>query len=136
MRTSPNRLVAAVFGGVYLLVGVLGLFVAGTNIIGSEGGLLLGIFQVNHVHNIAHLAIGGALALTAAQGVRPARIANVTVGAAYLLLGVVGFFLAATPANILALNTPDHVLHLASALVLLAIGLATDRAPVAEQAQA
>lgn len=131
MRTAPNRLVAGIFGGVYLLVGVLGLFVAGSNVVGSEGGLLLGLFQVNHLHNVAHLAIGAALVLTAVRGVRPARIANVTIGAVYLLLGIVGFFIAATPVNILALNTPDHVLHLASALVLLGVGLALDRREVA-----
>ena len=46
MNQSPNRLVATIFGAVYLLVGVLGLFVAGANFAGPEGGLLLGIFQV------------------------------------------------------------------------------------------
>ncbi len=49
------------------------------------------------------------------------------MGAAYLLLGVVGFFLVGTAANILALNTFDHFLHLASAIVLLGIGLGTER---------
>ena len=49
------------------------------------------------------------------------------LGAAYLLLGVVGFFLVGTPANILALNVPDHFLHLASAIVLLGVGLAAER---------
>ena len=44
MTQSPNRLIATIFGAFYLLVGVLGLFVAGGNVIGQEGGLLLGIF--------------------------------------------------------------------------------------------
>lgn len=52
---------------------------------------------------------------------------NTVVGAAYLLLGVAGFFLVGTAANILALNVPDHFLHLASAVVLLAIGVGADR---------
>lgn len=51
------------------------------------------------------------------------------VGAAYLLLGVAGFFLVGTPANILALNVPDHFLHLGSAIVLLGVGLGTEREP-------
>ena len=48
------------------------------------------------------------------------------MGAVYLLLGIVGFFLTG-PANILALNVPDHFLHLASAVVLLGVGLGTER---------
>ena len=59
---------------------------------------------------------------------RAAKAVNIVVGAAYLLLGIVGFFLAGTAANVLALNTFDHVLHLASAVLLLAVGLGSERA--------
>lgn len=127
MSQSPNRLIATIFGAVYLLVGVLGLFVAGGNFIGQEGGLLLGIFQVNHLHNIAHLLIGAALLVAGLRSTPAAKGTNTTIGAVYLLLGVLGFFIAATPVNILALNTPDHILHLASAIVLLGAGLALDK---------
>ncbi|WP_404311251.1 DUF4383 domain-containing protein [Agrococcus terreus] len=127
MSQSPNRLVATIFGAVYLLVGVLGLFVAGGNFIGQEGGLLLGIFQVNHLHNIAHLLIGAALLTAGLRSTPAAKGTNTTVGAVYLLLGIVGFFIAGTAANILALNTADHILHLASAIVLLGAGLALDK---------
>ncbi|MDF2917426.1 MAG: hypothetical protein K0S70_1643, partial [Microbacterium sp.] len=92
------------------------------------GGLLLGIFEVNPLHNIAHLLIGAALLIGGLSGVRAAKGVNVTVGAAYLLLGIVGFFIQDSAANVLALNTADHFLHLASALVLLGVGLGTDRA--------
>ena len=127
MSRSPNRLVATIFGAVYLLVGLLGLFVAGTNIVGEEGGLLLGVFQVNHLHNIVHLAIGAALLLAGLRSTAAAKRVNVIVGAVYLLVGILGFFIVDTAANILALNTPDHFLHLGSAIVLLAVGLALDR---------
>ena len=56
-----------------------------------------------------------------------AKTVNIIVGAAYLLLGIVGFFLVGTSLNILALNTFDHFLHLASAIVLLGVGLAAER---------
>lgn len=128
MSSSPNRLVASIFGVVYLLVGVLGFFVTGgVDFIATEGGLLLGIFEVNPLHNVAHLLIGAALLIGGLSSVRAAKGVNIAVGAAYLLLGVIGFFLVDTPANILALNTPDHFLHLASAIVLLGVGLAADR---------
>ncbi|MGN7969437.1 DUF4383 domain-containing protein [Microbacterium sp. 22296] len=128
MSSSPNRIVATVFGAVYLLVGLLGFAVTGgVGFIATEGNLLLGIFAVNPLHNIAHLLIGGALLVAGLANARAAKGVNTTVGAVYLLLGIVGFFLVGTAANILALNTADHFLHLASAVVLLGVGLGTER---------
>jgi hypothetical protein len=128
MSSSPNRLVATIFGAVYLLVGALGFAATGgVDFIATEGGLLLGIFEVNPLHNIAHLLIGAALLVAGLSSVRAAKGVNTTIGAVYLLLGIVGFFLAGTAANILALNTADHFLHLASALVLLGVGLGAER---------
>jgi Domain of unknown function (DUF4383) len=128
MRNSPNRIVATVFGAVYVLVGLLGFAVTGgVGFIATEGGLLLGVFQVNPLHNVAHLAIGAALLVAAFANITAAKTVNTIVGGAYLLLGIVGFFLAGTAANILALNTADHFLHLASAIVLLGVGLGAER---------
>lgn len=135
MRSSPNRLVATIFGAVYLVVGALGFAVTGgVGFIATEGGLLLGIFEVNPLHNIAHLLIGAALLIGGLSSVVAAKAVNIIVGAAYLLLGVVGFFLVGTTLNILALNTFDHFLHLASAIVLLGVGLAADRTARADLA--
>ncbi|GAB3618557.1 DUF4383 domain-containing protein [Okibacterium endophyticum] len=128
MAQSPNRLVAVIFGAVYLLVGLLGwLATSGIGFISTEGGLLLGVFEVNPLHNIVHLLIGAALLIAGLKGVSAAKGMNITVGAVYLLVGIIGFFIADTAANILALNTADHFLHLASAIILLAVGLAADK---------
>ncbi|MCR1982189.1 DUF4383 domain-containing protein [Cellulosimicrobium cellulans] len=126
MTSSPNRLLAAVFGAVYLLVGLAGFVVtSGVGFAATEGRNLL-LFEVNPLHNIVHLGIGAAL-LLASRSVRAARGTNVAIGAVYLLVGVVGLFLVDTGANIIALNGADNVLHLASALLLLGVGLAADR---------
>jgi hypothetical protein len=128
MRTSVNRIVGIVFGAVYIVVGALGFLVTnGVDFIATSGGLLLGIFEVNPLHNIAHLLIGAALLLGGIVSTRAAKGVNSVVGVAYLLLGIVGFFLVDTAANILALNTADHFLHLASAVVLLGVGVGADR---------
>jgi hypothetical protein len=128
MGSSPNRLVATIFGAVYLLVGLLGFTVtSGVGFIATDGGLLLGIFEVNPLHNIAHLLIGAALLVAGLKSVPAAKSVNTAVGAVYLLLGIVGFFLVGTALNILALNTFDHFLHLASAIVLLGVGLGAER---------
>ncbi len=133
MRSSPNRLVATIFGAVYLVVGALGFAVTGgVSFFATEGGLLLGIFEVNPAHNVAHLLIGAALLTAGLMSAVAAKWVNIIVGGAYLLLGIVGFFLVGTAFNILALNTFDHFLHLASALVLLGVGLAAERGARAE----
>lgn len=128
MRTSPNRLIGTIFGAVYVLVGLLGFAVTGgIGFVATEGGLLLGIFEVNPLHNIAHLLIGAALLIAGLSSASAAKATNSTVGAVYLLLGIVGFFIADSALNILALNTADHFLHLASAIVLLGVGLTADK---------
>ncbi|MCY7289205.1 MAG: DUF4383 domain-containing protein [Cryobacterium sp.] len=128
MSKSPNRLVATIFGAVYLLVGLLGFAVtAGVGFIATEGGFILGIFEVNPLHNIVHLLIGAALLIAGLSSVSAAKAVNTTVGAVYLLLGIVGFFIAESTLNILALNVGDHFLHLATAALLLGVGLVADR---------
>lgn len=128
MTTSPNRLLGIIFGAIYVLVGLLGFAVTGAiGFVATQGGLLLGIFEVNPLHNVAHLIIGAALLIGGLVSVRAAKATNGTVGAVYLLLGIIGFFVVGTSLNILALNTADHFLHLASAIVLLVVALAADK---------
>ena len=127
MRTSPNRLLGVIFGAVYVLIGVLGFTVtSGVGFFATEGGLLLGIFEVNIFHNVAHLLIGAALLIAGLSSARAAKTVNSVVGAAYLVLGLAGLFLVGTALNILALNVADNVLHFASAAILLAVGLGAD----------
>ena len=132
LTKSPNRLLGVIFGAVYLLVGILGFFITGgvdffaTN--GDEAPRILGLFAVNPFHNIVHLLIGAALLIGGLSSVSAAKATNTTVGAAYLLVGLIGLFIAGNnPANILALNAADNVLHFASAILLLAVGLGAER---------
>jgi hypothetical protein len=128
MRTSPNRLLATIFGIVYVIIGIAGFFVtANVGLLDTTGGLLLGIFEVNILHNIAHLLIGAALLIAGLSGIRPAKTVNSVVGAVYLLLGIVGLFIVGSAFNILAINGADNVLHFGSAVLLLAVGLGAER---------
>ena len=128
---SVNKLVGVVFGAVYVLVGLLGFTVSGgSSFAGTDGGLLLGIFMVNPLHNIAHLLVGVLLLAGGLAALQVAKSVNTLVGAVYLVLGVLGLFLLNSSADILALNSADNVLHFGSALLLLIVGLAADRAPV------
>lgn len=126
MTSSANRLLATVFGTVYLLVGLAGFAVtSGVGFAATEGGTLL-LFEVNPLHNVVHLGVGAAL-LLASRSISAARGVNVAIGGVYLLVGVLGLFLVGTAANIIALNGADNVLHLASAILLLGVGLAADK---------
>jgi hypothetical protein len=124
---SVNRLVGYVLGIVYLLVGLLGFAVtSGVGFAATEGKALLG-FELNPLHNIVHLLVGALLLYGATRGVGPSRAVNTAVGAGSLLVGIIGLFILDSSANILALNSADNVLHLVSAVVLLGVGLATDK---------
>ncbi len=125
--SSVNRLVGYVLGAMFLLMGVLGFAVtSGVGFAARDGNTLLG-FEVNPLHNIVHLLVGAVLLLGATRGVAAARSANIAVGGTYLLVGLIGFFILESSANILALNNADNWLHLVSAAVLLGAGLAADK---------
>jgi hypothetical protein len=127
LTDSPNRLVAAVFGVVYLLIGVLGFIVTGfEDFAGTDTNETLLGFELNGLHNVVHLAIGAVL-LAASRTVASAKGANMFVGAVYLLVGIIGLFILDSDANILSLNGADNVLHLASALILLGVALSQDK---------
>ena len=121
---SVNSTVAAVFGAVYTLVGIAGFFVSET-FSATDDDTLLG-FEVNHLHNIVHLLIGLAL-LGASRRTETARRLNLLIGGTYVVLGVIGWFIQDTAANVIALNEPDHLLHLVSGALLVAVALGADK---------
>ena len=128
LNRGANVLIGYVFGAVYLLVGLLGFTVSGGHdFAGMDGGKLLGLFMVNPLHNVAHLLIGALLVLAATRGEAVSSRVNTVVGGVYLLLGLVGLFILNEDVNILALNTPDNILHFGSAAILLGVGLSAGR---------
>ena len=126
-ENTLNQKVALAFGAIYVLVGILGFFFTDQFIGEAEGDKLLGIFAVNHLHNIVHLLIGVALIGASRAGDAAARSANMTIGGVYLLLGVVGWFLKGD-LNFVNLNVADHLLHLASGAVLFGVSRTKDTA--------
>jgi hypothetical protein len=108
---TPSKLVGGIFGAVYVLVGLVG-FVVNPIV----------VFQVNTLHNVVHILVGALLLAGYFGGELRARQINLTVGAVYLVLGILGFFVGPLQ-SLLALNTADHFLHLATAVVLLGVGL-------------
>ncbi len=124
MTKSPNRVIGIIFGAIYIVIGLVGFTATtGVGFFATNGGLLLGIFEVNLAHNLVHLVVGAALFIAALAGPKISALANAGVGALFLVLGIAGLFLVDSPYNFLALNVADNVLHFGSAAVLLAVGL-------------
>lgn len=125
---SVNGIVALMFGAVFVLVGLAGFLVSGAHpAVGTSGGALLGLFQVNVLHNLVHLAIGVVMIAFALRGDVAARNVNRAVGVLYLALFVIGLFLVGTELNLVALNGQDNILHLVLGVVLAGIGFGADR---------
>lgn len=112
-------------GIVYIAVGVLG-FIPGVTVPSSMPGqgLLLGVFAVNTIHNIAHLVLGAALVWAATTG-DSVRMVNKGLAAVFAVL-VVGSLIAPIVEGV-AINPPDTALHLASLLVTGCIGFLAAR---------
>ena len=109
------RQFAIVFGAVYVLIGILGLILPSP---------LLGIFGVNLLHDMVHLAIGGLwlfAAFVAPMGPDSARKTSI-IGIVYLLVAILGFALPDRMNQLLVINTADNFLHLGTAVLALYIG--------------
>lgn len=117
-----NQMFGYIFGLVYLAVGAAGYAATkGINLTATVGGRELHWFSVNPLHNIAHLAVGALLMLSAFAGPAASRSVNFVVGAVYALLAVVGPIVTGSSANILGLNLADDLLHAATALTALTV---------------
>ena len=89
--------VAQIFGWVFVVVAILGFFTSGTSMVADmdHAPRMLGLFPVNLLHNLVHLAFGvwGILAARSFSGaVAYCRIS----GAIYLVLAVMGFITPTT----------------------------------------
>ncbi len=113
---------ATVLGAVFLLIGIVGFFITGfDDFAATDTDEVLLFFEINPLHNIVHLLIGGALLAGGLQGTAAARTVLTLVGVVYALVGVLGFFVLDSAVNLLSLNLADNFLHLGTAAVALAV---------------
>jgi hypothetical protein len=115
--TTVQR-VAQIFGWVFLLVGIIGLYYART----MEMGMLLGVFPVNLLHNVVHILFG-VWGIMAARSFAGAKTYTQVGGVVYLLLAVLGFFMP-TLFGIIPIGGADIWLHAVLGLVMAAVGFA------------
>jgi hypothetical protein len=111
---APGQVFALVFGSVYVLVGIVGMFV-------GTGTLIA--FDINLLHSFVHVGIG-ALYLVGSRSATMARQVNLLIGVVVSLVAVLGFVAPGLMQDLLNINMADNFLHLATALVSVYVGTA------------
>ena len=141
------RLMARVFGVIFVLVGILG-FIPGINqmhhdlhegdhklVVGGPGhGDLLGIFHVNILHNLVHILFG-VWGLVAAGSLANSRVYFRGVGIIYALLAVLGLIRAGNVWNtfgLIPIHGADVGLHAVLAIAGLYLGFAAKATDVTD----
>ena len=109
------KMILMVLGVVFVVVGLLGFM----------NDPVLGVFEVDMLHNVIHLA-AGLLALAAVgMGESMMRLYARVFGLVYGLVGVLGILIPGDMVlGLFEANMADHVLHLVLAAVLLYVGFA------------
>jgi hypothetical protein len=117
---------ATAFGGVYVLIAILGFlpFLGGT--VSQDPDQLLGVFGITAAHNVVHLLIGVTF-LAASRTDANARMAAMVIGGTYVLVGVVGLMNLAFVNDLLNINGADNVLHFVSGFAALGAAFAGRR---------
>ncbi|MEX2152466.1 MAG: DUF4383 domain-containing protein [Gemmatimonadaceae bacterium] len=116
------RRVAMIFGIVFLLVGILGFISPGGMEMGADPApaKLLGLFEVNLLHNIVHLLFG-VWGLVASRSFAGAKMFAQVGGVIYIVLAVLGF-VAPTTFGLIPIGGNDIWLHAVLGLVLAGVG--------------
>jgi hypothetical protein len=98
-------------GAVLLVVGLMGF----------AQNPILGLFEVNTLHNVIHLATGLALLAAAMKGDAAITMCSKILGVVYAIVAVLGFA-TGDIFGLMDVNMPDNGLHLLLALVFLYVG--------------
>lgn len=110
--------IAIIFGIILLVIGILGYFPEIT-----PDGMLLGIFHVNSIHNIIHIATGVIAILCGLGGYYPSRVFFQIFGIVYAIVALLGFFYKDQPIfGLIANNLADAILHTVIAAFSLWLG--------------
>jgi hypothetical protein len=121
---TPAQLYCLIFGATLVAAGLLGFaFDAGFDTGSSvDGDKLIGVFEVNGIHNLVHIATG-ALLLAVAPGRASAKLGAIGFGAVYGLVAIIGIIDGETVLGLIPVNAADNLLHVAIAGLAIASGV-------------
>ena len=101
-------------GVVFIIIGLLGFF----------NDPVLGIFEVDALHNLVHLVSGILAFVFASQGESQARKFALILGIVYALVTILGFLTGEGKIiGLISVNGADNWLHLLLTVVFLIVGL-------------
>ena len=122
MTTTLQKL-AGVFGVIFIILAVLGFIAPGGMAMTMDPtmGMLLGVFPVNLLHNIVHLAFG-VWGLIGSRTWSGSKNFFTVGGVIYVVLTLVGF-LSPMGFGMVPLGSADIWLHCVLAIAMLGIGL-------------
>ena len=106
------KTVLYVFGAILVVVGLVGFV----------NDPVLGLFEVDTLHNLVHIVTGIVFLAVAAFAVGNASLTAKIFGVIYAVVAVLGFVMPGTLGTLMEVNMADHVLHAGLALVLLYVG--------------
>ena len=121
---DAGRTLALVIGAAYVPLGIVGFLVTGfDNFAEPTNERLLGIFEINPLHNVVHLVLG-LLGLVLAARLATARLYGWLLALGYGAAFAFGLYAVDHgDSNVLSLNHADNWFHLASAAVGVIIAL-------------
>jgi hypothetical protein len=112
------KICATLFGLIMLAIGVSG-FVPEIN----PNGHLMGIFNLNLVHNLIHVITGFISLACGLSSEIASRIFFQVFGILYALFALLGFYFVERPIfGIIAHNLPDAIFHSLIAIIALFLG--------------
>lgn len=128
MTTTLQKL-AGLFGVIFIIVAVLGFISPGGFVMAMDPTvtMMLGIFPVNLLHNIVHLAFG-VWGLVASRTWAGSKSFFTIGGVIYVVLTLVGF-LSPMGFGLVPLGGADIWLHAVIAIAMLGLGLTAKAAP-------
>jgi len=114
------RILAILFGVFFVIAGILGFIPDFT-----PQGKLLGIFAINPLHNIIHIATGILALLSGLSSSSASKFFFIFFGLAYAVVAGFGFYYGeGILFNTMPLNIADNLLNAGIAIVSLYIGFA------------
>jgi hypothetical protein len=119
-RDAMLKKIAVAFGVIFVVVGVLGYVPAFVT-----DGRLLGLFEVNNLHNLVHLVTGIIAIVVGVSSERASRMFFRIFGVIYALVALLGIYSGNEPVlGLIANNYADVGLHAVIAVVALYLGFA------------
>lgn len=107
---------------------IFGIIMVGTGFLGfvpslATDGYLLGLFHINFIHNIVHIATGVVALICGWEGFKASRVFFQVFGLIYGLVALLGFYYGSEPIlGIVANNMADNLLHVGVSALSLYLG--------------